>query len=126
MYNLATLYSLGEGVACDRANALRLFRQAAALGHVKSVNMIGSFYEDGWEVEADLAIAAEHYRRAAEGGDFRGQFNHARMLLAAGESAEASRWLDRVHETAPPAFIEKMKAWLAENAKPLTEGEQRR
>lgn len=112
MYNLATLHCLGEGVPLDREAALALYEKAAALGHVKSITMIGGFYEDGWVVERDMAAAADHYRRAAEGGDFRGQFNHARMLIAAGRRAEAEPWLASMRETATPAFLEKADAWL--------------
>src|SRR6202012_3200077 len=76
MYNLATLLSLGQnGVHQDRHEAFDWFQKAAALGHVKSINILGGFYEDGWIVKADRAIARDHYRRAAIGGDFRGQFN---------------------------------------------------
>lgn len=89
MYNLATLHCLGEGVVLDRAEALRLFEGAAAQGHVKSITMVGGFHEDGWVVPRNMEIAADHYRRAAEGGDFRGMFNHARMLIEDGRSEEA-------------------------------------
>jgi len=113
MYNLATLYTLGEGVSEDRPEALRLFEQAAALGHAKSMNMIGSFYEDGWVVGRDMRQAARHYAMAAEGGDFRGQFNHARMLIDAGDMAGAQIWLARMSEAATPAFLAKTKLWMA-------------
>lgn len=116
MYNLATLYTLGEGVNEDRTEALRLFEQAAALGHAKSINMIGSFYEDGWVVERNLATAALHYQKAAELGDFRGQFNHARMLVAAADMEGARYWFTRMTQTATPAFREKATAWMAEHA----------
>lgn len=119
LYNLATLHCLGEGVPLDRAEALRLYRKAMALGHVESVNMVGSFYEDGWVVEQDMEQAAALYRRAAEGGDFRGQFNHARMLLAAGRRDEAAAWLRRIPETATAAFLEKARDWLAAHAPDL-------
>jgi hypothetical protein len=84
LYNYATALTLGRGIAQDRARALELFRHAAAMGHAKSQNMIGSFHEDGWEVPVNLDVAAYHYARAAEGGDFRGCFNHARMEIAQG------------------------------------------
>src|SRR3546814_2733507 len=48
MYNYATLLALGEGVAEDKRAALDWFRKAAGLGNAKSMNYIGSFYEDGW------------------------------------------------------------------------------
>ncbi|WHO37648.1 tetratricopeptide repeat protein [Sphingobium sp. AP49] len=112
LYNLATLHALGEGVPQNRATALTLFQRAAAMGHAKSINMIGGFYEDGWIVPHDMDQAADHYRRAAEGGDFRGQFNHARMLIAQGDQDGARLWLDRMAQTATPAFLAKAQQWI--------------
>lgn len=119
MYNLATLLALGHGVEADREAALALFRDAAALGHVKSVNMIGSFYEDGWVVGHDMDAATEHYRRAAEGGDFRGMFNYARMLIDAGRLEQAVDWLNRLRHCATPAFLGKVREWLAARQEPI-------
>ncbi|MFT4065727.1 tetratricopeptide repeat protein [Paraburkholderia sp.] len=113
MYNYASALALGNGIECDRAEALRWFRRAAELGHAKSLNFVGSFYEDGWVVDADASIALAYYRRAAEGGDFRGQFNYARLLAERGDIAEALQWLQRVPRTATAAFIAKMRGWLA-------------
>jgi TPR repeat protein len=112
MYNYATLLALGEGVDEDRPAALEWLRRAAALGNAKAINFLGSFYEDGWVVERELALAAEHYRRAAEGGDFRGCFNHARLLAERGDQAEALRWLGRVRETATDVFMVKAESFL--------------
>jgi TPR repeat protein len=116
MYNYATLLALGQGVGEDKPAALAWLRRAAGLGNAKAINFIGSFHEDGWVVERDLAIAADHYRRAAEGGDFRGQFNHARMLADAGDIAAALLWLARIRETATPTFMDKAEAWLRDSA----------
>ena len=111
MYNLATQLALrNEGG--DLEAALELFRMAAALGHAKSFNMIGGFYEDGWVVDRDLEKATDHYRRAAEGGDFRGMFNYARMLIEAGRMEPASDWLRRLPEYATPAFLARARQWL--------------
>jgi TPR repeat protein len=116
MYNLATLLALGEGgVPQDRAEALYWLRKAVELGHVKSINLLGGFYEDGWEVQQDRAMARAYYRDAAVGGDFRGQFNYARLLAEEGDVVGALHWLKRVPETATPAFLEKMKKFLAES-----------
>jgi TPR repeat protein len=112
MYNYATLLALGQGVAEDKPAALEWLRKAAALGNAKAINLVGSFYEDGWVVGRDLAVATEHYRQAAEGGDFRGCFNFARLLAERGDHAEALRWLTRVHETATSAFMAKAEAFL--------------
>lgn len=117
MYNYATLLTLGHGVAADKAAALGWFRKAATLGHglaaAKAINFVGSFYEDGWVVPRNLGHAAHCYARAAQGGDFRGAFNHARMLAQAGRIAEALGWLSRTAQTATPEFIEQAANWLA-------------
>lgn len=113
MYNYATALALGEGVTEDKVAALGWFEKAAALGNAKAINHVGSFHEDGWVVPRDRAKAAKYYARAAEGGDFRGAFNHARMLLEAEEVDEARAWLRRSTETGTPAFVEKVRAWLA-------------
>lgn len=115
MYNYATALALGDGVAEDKAAALGWFEKAAALGNAKAVNHVGSFHEDGWVVPRDMAKAAEFYARAAEGGDFRGAFNHARMLLDAGSTEEARDWLGKAMATGTPAFREKVAGWLRDH-----------
>lgn len=112
MYNYATALALGLGTDINREAALTWFRQAAALGHAKSMNMIGSFYEDGWVVMQNGQEALDWYRQAALAGDFRGQFNLARLLLARGQTPTALQWLACVPETATPAFIRQATTWL--------------
>jgi len=112
LYNYATALTLGRGVAQDRAQALDLFRRAAAQGHAKSQNMIGSFHEDGWEVPVNLDVAAYHYARAAEGGDFRGCFNLARMEIAQGRLEVAQRWLAEAARLGHARFRRQMADWL--------------
>lgn len=110
-YNYATRLALAE----DHDAALEWFRQAAqdtGLIGAKAANYIGSFHEDGWSVPADRAEALRHYRIAAEGGDFRGAFNLARLLAEDGAVDEALRWLGRVRETATPAFMDKAADYL--------------
>lgn len=118
MYNYATALTLGEGVAEDKAAALDWFERAAALGNAKAINYVGSFYEDGWVVARDVARAADCYARAAAGGDFRGAFNHARMLMAADRLDEARAWLTQCAQSATPAFRRKAAAWLAASPHP--------
>lgn len=113
MYNYASSLIMGRGIAQDRAEALDWLRKAAALGHAKSMNFIGSFHEDGWVVPADAAEAQRWYRAAAEGGDFRGQFNLARLLAGNGQVAAALDWLHRSVADATPAFRANMKQFLA-------------
>ena len=112
MYNYATALTLGDGVPRDRISALGWFRRAAAMGNAKSMNYIGSFHEDGWVVARDLAAARFWYAGAADGGDFRGQFNLARLLADAGDIDAAIGWLRRVPRSANPPFLAKAQAWL--------------
>lgn len=114
LYNCATALALGEGVTQDRPTALALFEQAAGMGNAKAMNFVGSFQEDGWVVTRDLETAARWYARAAEGGDFRGQFNYARMLAQAGRVDEANGWLGKITDTATPTFLAKVDVWLRE------------
>jgi hypothetical protein len=112
MYNYATLLAMGEGVEQDRHAALQWLEKAAALGNAKAMNFVGSFAEDGWACDRDLTRAAAMYALAAEGGDFRGCFNHARLLAAAGRIDEALAWLRRAGETATPAFVAQAIRYL--------------
>lgn len=112
-YNYATSLQLGRGVPADRTRAFALFQAAAAQSHAKSINVVGGFYEDGWEVEADTAMALRCYLRAAEGGDFRGQFNAARLLAFANRADDALTWMHAVPRTATPAFLAKAHDFLA-------------
>ena len=117
MYNLATLLTLGEGgVREDKVSAFLWLQRSAELGHVKSINILGGFYEDGWVVRQDRDVARDHYRRAAIGGDFRGQFNYARFLIQEGDLTGALHWLGQVPASATPAFLLKMKKFLSESA----------
>ena len=127
MYNYATLLALGDGVAEDKAAALAWLGRAAAgdgLAAAKAVNFVGSFAEDGWAGPVDLARAAACYARAAAGGDFRGCFNHARMLGADGRIDEALPWLERAAALGNPRFVRQVEDWLAASGVPrfATEG----
>jgi TPR repeat protein len=88
------------------------------MGHAKSINIVGGFFEDGWEVEADIDQAIDHYRRAAEGGDFRGQFNYARLLAERGFVDQALEWLEKIPATATTAFMEKTRDFLLKSELP--------
>ncbi len=122
MYNYATSLALGRGTEMNRGQALALLREAAAMGHVKSWNLLGGFYEDGWEVDVDMDCALDCYHRAAIGGDFRGQFNYARLLIAHGRPGEAPSWMNRAYENATEAFRAKMRQFLAASSNPELQG----
>ena len=114
MYNYATLLALGEGVAEDKEAALVWLHKAAVTGEglccAKAINFVGSFAEDGWAGPVDMVWAARCYREAAAGGDFRGCFNHARMLR---DIDAALPWLRRAGELGNARFVAQMLDWLA-------------
>lgn len=112
MYNYATQLALGAGVTEDKPAALGWFRRAAARGYAKAENFVGSFHEDGWVGERDPLAAAQCYKRAAEGGDFRGCFNHARMLVVKGRVREALRWIGEAAALGNARFREQLRGWL--------------
>lgn len=112
-YNYANLLARGDGVAQDLDAALAWYRRAAEQGHVKSMNLVGRFIEEGWGgAAADPAAAEDWYRRAAEGGDFRGQFNHGSVLARRGEVAEAIPWFRKALATGTLGFLRSMAAHL--------------
>lgn len=93
-YNFANLLATGRGIAQDQAQAFALYLKAAEQGHAKSMNLVGRFYEDGISVTPCMQTAIEWYRRSAEGGDFRGQYSLATVLLAQGDIPGACHWLN--------------------------------
>jgi TPR repeat protein len=115
-YNLANMLLRGRGVLRDRGQALVLYRKAADQGHAKSINMVGRFIEEGWEMPADPVAAGDWYRRAALGGDFRAQYNLASVLAANGDVAAAEAWLHRAMDGATPEFLALMGRRLAGSA----------
>lgn len=108
MYNYANLLSHDDSVLGDRPRALEFYRKAAAMGHAKSINLVGRFYEEGWVVDISLDTAFDYYHRSAEAGDFRGQYNYGRMLADRGRVEEGAVWILKTLETATQGFIEKM------------------
>jgi len=94
-YNLAHLYLDGRGVARDWPRAYRYYVEAAEQQHSRAMNLAGRCCEEGWGRPRCPAAAADWYRRSAEGGYFRGQYNWASILLQQGRSDEAALWLER-------------------------------
>jgi TPR repeat protein len=59
------------------------------------MNLLGRCCEEGWGRPRDAIAAADWYRRSAEGGYFRGQYNWGSILLRCGRCDEAALWLAR-------------------------------
>jgi len=104
MYNYANLLLHGNGVRKDERLALDWYRQSAARGYAKSLGVLGRFYEEGWVVEADRTIAIDYYRQSAEGGDFRGQYNYALVLVEQDNMDAAVSWMRQALASAHLAF----------------------
>ncbi len=92
LYNFANLLATGRGVAQNVTGALKLYRVAAEAGHAKSMNLVGRYLEEGVYCPMDKAAACEWYKRSANGGDFRGQFSYASVLLENGQLQSALVW----------------------------------
>jgi TPR repeat protein len=116
LYNLANQLASGAGLPQDHSQALALYTRAAALGHAKSMTKAGRYHDEGLSVPRDAARAAELYRCGAEGGDFRGQYQYARVLAERGEAGLALQWLEKVPLTATAGFLEEVGALLAGSA----------
>ena len=105
MYNYANLLATGRGAAQDHVAALALYRQAAELGHAKSMNLLGRYLEQGQYCERNIGDAYRWYERSANGGDFRGQFSYASIMLEQGEVETALHWFQRALEGGNVNFL---------------------
>jgi TPR repeat protein len=105
MYNYANLLATGRGVIEDQEQALSLYRRAAEQGHAKSMNLLGRYLEEGRYCRADPVTAFEWYRRSALGGDFRGQFSYASVLVELSHIEEALVWYRRAMHAGHSVFL---------------------
>ncbi|MGH8255416.1 MAG: tetratricopeptide repeat protein [Steroidobacteraceae bacterium] len=94
-YNLGNLLFDGRGVERDRPQALRWYLCAARQGHGRAMNLIGRCFEEGWGCLRSRSDACYWYRRSAHSGYFRGQFNHAMVLMECGLLPLAADWFLR-------------------------------
>lgn len=122
-FNLGTLLLDGRGIAADRTQALHWYVRAARGGETdaaaKAATMIGRSLELGWERPARPVAALRWYRRGAEGGDYRGQFDYARLLLErSGRVDLAIPWFARCIEAGVPAFCRHVGAALRQAPQP--------
>jgi TPR repeat protein len=103
-FNLATLLAQGTGVAQDIPAAVSLLVRSSRRGNAKAMNMLGRLREDGVISAPKPRAAAWWYRRAAQRGCFRGQFQHARNLARAGDVVAAREWLAASFAQAPLTY----------------------
>jgi hypothetical protein len=74
-FNLGYMYSHGQGVPQDYAEAARWYRKAADQGYTLAQYNFGFMYAQGQGVPQNYAEAAEWYRKAAEQGYVLAQYN---------------------------------------------------
>jgi len=94
--NLAQML-MRAGDPADRPRCFELFRVAAEGGtskpHLKAMNSLARFLEEGWAGSPDLTGAAFWYFKAAQLGDHWAQYNLATILYRHGDEASAAHWL---------------------------------
>lgn len=78
-YYLGEMYYNGKGVTQDFAEAIKLFRLAAARGIPKAQFYLGTMYSMGRGVTQDDAAAVRWYQLAAAQGDLDAQYNLGEM-----------------------------------------------
>ena len=101
-FNLARMYSDGEGVAKDSTKAFEWYSKAAELGLSKAQFNLGWMYFRGDGVTEDAAKAAEWWRKAAEQGHADAQVNLGLMHTSGGgvaiDPAKAADWYRKAAE----------------------------
>jgi TPR repeat protein len=105
-YNLGICYYNGDGVAVDKAEAVKWLRKAAEKGHLQAQTLIGAFYFQGDGVAVDKAEAIKWFRKAAVQG-----YPQAQSILGscyfkgegvAEDQAEAVKWFRKAAEKGHP------------------------
>lgn len=103
-YNLGKLLARGHAGNRDVRVALTLLVRAARRGVPKAMNMLGRVREEGVAGPPKPRSAARWFRMAARGGCFRGEFHHARFLVAAGRLDDAEGFFRASLSHAPADF----------------------
>ena len=78
-YKLGIIYTNGQGVALDFAEAVKWFRKAAEQGHAGAQNDLGGMYYRGRGLPRDFSEALKWSRRATERGHAGAQVNLGTM-----------------------------------------------
>jgi TPR repeat protein len=90
LLSLGYKYARGLGVAQDKAEAIRLYREAADLCDAPAINNLGSMYEGGDGVAQDKAEAVRLYRKTADLGNVTAMANLGNMYVR-GEGVPANK-----------------------------------
>ena len=100
-WRLGVMHDLGQGMPENPAEAIRLFRMAAAEGDANANASLGVMYANGRGVPVDYQLSMRHYRRAAELGAASGFLGigmlHHHGLGVARQPNEAAAWYLAAH-----------------------------
>jgi hypothetical protein len=118
-YNLAHMYLDGRGVAQDLSRAFAHYLKAAGQRHERAMNLLGRCCEHGWGTPREVRAAADWYRRSAEAGYFRGQYNWASLLREAGRIDEAVVWFEHAAAGGTPAVRRAAQEALQSLGRPI-------
>jgi len=96
LYEIASRYAEGRGVAVNMGEAAKWYEHAAELGLAPAQYRIGNLYEKGMGVERDLTKAKMWYQLAADQGNANAMHNLG-VLFAMGvegtaDNGSAARW----------------------------------
>jgi len=69
MDSLGDHYSLGQGVALDKTQAVEWYRKSAQAGCTSGMNDLANCYATGFGVAKDISQAAHWYAKSAAAGD---------------------------------------------------------
>lgn len=110
-YDTAFMADLGIGKKMEKAEILRLYEEAAQLGHTSAAFRCGRMYEKGEGTEKDLEKALAYFLQAAEQGDPHAQDSCGRMYLQGkGVPADPHKALEWLERAAGQGY------WLAQEA----------
>ena len=109
MFQQARALLRGDGVKKDAAQAFKLMQSAADLGHADAMGGLGYFYSQGISVPKDPEKALEWFRKGAEKGSAKSQYNLGTSLMKSHEqqpdekkAAEAIEWIRKAAEQKLP------------------------
>ena len=105
-YSLGLMYSSGDGIPKDKAEAAMWYRKAAEQGDARAQMNLGFLYSKGEGIPKDEAEGEKWYRKAAEQGNARAQYSLGLMywselrefLDIPKDDTEAVKWFGKSAE----------------------------
>jgi hypothetical protein len=76
------------------------------------MNLAARCFEEGWGCVRSAAEAAHWYRRSAETGYFRAQFNYAVLLVEGGAAEAAAEWFTKAAASQDGGILRAIKKLL--------------